>query len=179
MAITLIIEDGTGITGANSYIDASYAASYFELQGSDLWCSNSNKRNLALVQASIFLDLRYSARFCGLPLVSTQGLLFPRLYNGVSTGLPKTIKNACAHLALQFMEQGNLDLNANSDAAIASQSVAVAGGAVQESITYFKESGKTAFSQFAVADRYINQALETIGCAKTNTLIRFIEAVRS
>lgn len=177
MAITIIVEDGTGIEDANSYIDETFMSDYVDLQGSTIWCDNVSKQSLALVQATQFFDLRYSSRFCGELVSEDQGLLFPRLINGVNTGIPKQLKNAVAALAFKFLSEGTLDLNANSGAAISSQSVSVGNGAVSETINYFKESSKAAYSEFAITDRYVNQLMKNIGCeSKGNSM--FIEAYR-
>ena len=178
MAITLVLEDGTGSNpAANSYISEAFMSDYADLQGSTAWCDNTSLQTLALVQASQFLDLRYSGRFCGELVDADQGLLFPRLVNETNTGIPKQLKNAVAALALQFLTEGALDLNANSDSAISSESVSVGNGAVTETVNYFKESSKVAFSQFAITDRYVNQLMTNIGCeAKGNSM--FIQAYR-
>lgn len=175
MAITLTTEDGTGLENANSYIDTTFAEAYFDAQGSDLWKKNVSKRELALVQASQFLDLRYSERFGGTILTDGQGLLFPRLFNGTATEVPMGIKKATAQLAMQYLADGNLDLNANSDATVSSEEVSVGNGAVVEKKSYFKESGKAAFSAFAIADRFVEQALRSLGMMSTTV---FISSVR-
>lgn len=178
MAITLIVEDGTGTNpAANSYIDSTFMSNYAELQGSDIWCDNTSKQNLALVQASAFLDLRYSARYCGEVVNESQGLLFPRKIKGKESGIPTALKNAVAQLALQFLTDGTLDLNANSDMAVSSETVSVGNGAVSESRTYFKESSRTPFSAFAIADRYVNQLMINVGC-ECRSGAMFIPALR-
>lgn len=178
MAITLIIEDGTGIDNANAYVDADYVTAYAELQGDTTWKNNASKHNLAIVQASQFLDLRYSDRYCGEIVSWTQGLLFPRTVNGTATGIPKPLKNAVAQLALQYLTDGTLDLNANSDAAVSSESVSVGNGAVTETKSYFKESAKTPFSNFAIADRFVNQLMQSVGCECRGKGSMFIEAYK-
>lgn len=178
--IDLIIEDGTGVPDSNSYIDEAYAKDYFILNGSTLWEDNCHLQKLALVQASSFFDLRYSTRFCGDVVNVDQGLLFPRSIHGTSTGIPKQLKNAVASLALLFMQDGVLDLNANSDNAIKSSSVSVGNGAVQETLTYYdKPASKTPFSYFSVTDRYIDQLMKSVGCESRSNSSMFIEAYRS
>lgn len=168
--INLIVEDGTGLSNSNSYIDKTFAENYFLLNGSTLWEDNCDKHELALVQASTFFDLRYSARFCGTLVNPDQGLLFPRKVNGSNTNIPKELKNAVASLALMFLEDGKLDLNANSDSAIKSTSVNVGNGAIQETLTYYDQSAsKTPFSYFVITDRYINQLMKTINCESNLT----------
>lgn len=178
MAITLIVEDGSGVENANSYIDAAYMSQYAELQGSSDWCNNTDQQTLALVQASQFIDLRYSARFCGELVHEDQGLLFPRIVNGVNSGIPKSLKNAVASLALQYLQDGGLDLNANADASVKAESISLGNGAIVESKTYYdNESAKASFSNFAVTDRYVDQLMKTVGCGGASSSL-FIPAYR-
>lgn len=181
MALTLIVEDGTGIEDANSYISLDFAEQYFAMQGSDLWEDNCDDQVLALIQASAFLDLRYSARFCGELVNADQGLLFPRMIANKNTGIPKQLKNAVASLAMQYMQNGNtLDLNGNQDMAVKSTSVSLGNGAIQETTSYYDNSDtKAQFSVFAITDAHLNQLMKSIGCESGAGGIMFIEAWRA
>lgn len=180
MAFILVVENGMGLPEANSYADAAFVSNYADLQGSDVWCNNSNLQDIALAQASAFIDLRYSARFCGELVNEDQGMLFPRKIRGKSTGIPKALKQAVAALALQYITDGGLDLNANAENAVKSTSVSVGNGAVSESTTYFdKPNGRISFSNFAVSDRYVTQVMKSIGCESGVDSAMFIEAWRA
>lgn len=129
MALTLIVETGSGVTGANSYITLEEAETYNETILGSIWEDNCSLHVMALVNASRYIDQKYGKQFAGKPLTDTQGLLFPRsgLCDDEGTGIPTALKNAVAHAALQFLEDGSLDLNANQGNAIKSSAVSVGG----------------------------------------------------
>lgn len=162
MAIIIIVEDGTGTNpAANSYIDAQFASDYADTSGNtNTWCNNVSKQNLALVQAASFLDLRYGNRFKGVQLNPEQGLLYPRRFKAVHCGqpstpaIPKALKMAQAQLAIQFLTDGTLDLNANATNNVIETSVSVGNGAVQETLKFARPVQQSFFS---VADGYIDQ----------------------
>lgn len=139
MALTLVVEDGTGIAGANSYITLEEAKAYNETIFNSTWEDNCSLHVIALINASRYIDQRYGARFPGKPLTDTQGLLYPRTANcsGDTVGIPTALKNAVAHAAMQFIDDGGLDLNPNQGNNIKSSAVSVGGGAVSESVSYF------------------------------------------
>ncbi len=161
MAITIVVEDGTGLPNANTYVDAAFVAQYAEQMGSDLWCDNTSKQSVALIQSAAFMDMRYASWYPGVPLTTTQGLLYPRRFvgqcvtPGAATGIPLQLKKAQAALALQYLaNDGVLDLNANATNMIKQQAVSVGNGAVSESITYFAPIEQSAYS---VPDALIKQ----------------------
>lgn len=150
--INLIIEDGSGIQNANSYIDEAFADEYAESLGSDVWENNASKHKIALINASRFIDMRYRARLYGDKLNSDQGLAFPR----EEQGLNQSLKLATAHAALMFIREGGLDLNANASNSIRRQSVGVGSGAVQETVEYFYPNPENVFS---VIDAFMDDVL--------------------
>lgn len=161
MAITIVVEDGTGLPNANSYIDSAFMQEYDTLNGTTLWCDNVSKQKVALVQSAKFLDLRYQSWYPGVPFSSEQGLLYPR-QRGCSpcrtlesSGVPIQLKKAQAELVLMYLrDPASLDLNANSKRDIQSETYSVGGGAVSKSVTYFKPQSASAFS---VVDAFVRQ----------------------
>ena len=77
----MIVENGTGVIGANSYSTVVFADDYFSLRGITEWDSLTNKEAL-LVQATDYIENVYSQNWNGLPLTDTQGLSMP-IVNGV------------------------------------------------------------------------------------------------
>lgn len=167
MALIIVVETGQGLADANSYIDAAFAAQYAESIGSTIWCDSSSKQNLALIQSARFLDLRYGNTFKGIPLTTDQGLLYPRRFKPIgcdtsSSGIPRALKMAQAALAMQFLEDGQLDLNADATSPVIETSVSVGNGAVAETIKYAKP---VQTSYFSVADGFIRQLNPTFSSA--------------
>jgi len=93
----LVIEDGTGLTNADSYIDVAFADAYFLKRGITQWAGLTNKESL-IIRAMDYIENNYT--YQGTKLISTQALQFPRLING-ETVYPIAIKNALCELALK------------------------------------------------------------------------------
>ena len=74
----LVIEDGTGVDGANSYVDVAFADAYFALYGGGSWDEATVEiKERALAVSSQYADARWAVAVGGLPLTCTQGLALP------------------------------------------------------------------------------------------------------
>jgi len=105
--MAIIVEDGTGLANANSFISVAGADAYWtEVTMPALWASASNsEKEAALVQATRYMEKRFGTRYKGSRASSAQALAFPRtgLYDETGeaiTGLPTSIARACAEYAL-------------------------------------------------------------------------------
>lgn len=97
----LVIEDGTGLANAESYIDVAFADAYFLKRGITQWDGLTNKEAL-IIRAMDYIENNYT--YQGTKLVSTQALQFPRLICG-KTVYPIALKNAVCELALKSNEE--------------------------------------------------------------------------
>lgn len=97
--MALVVEDGTGLSNANTYVDVTYADTYFSTRGITAWASLTNKEAL-LIQATDYLEAVYSESWKGEKLLDTQSLSFPRVIDGV-TVFPERLKYAQCELALK------------------------------------------------------------------------------
>ena len=104
----LVIEDGTGLSNSESYIDVAFADAYFLKRGINEWASLENKESL-IIRAMDYIENNYSYK--GTKLVSTQSLQFPRVIDG-ETVYPLALKNAVCELALKSNDE---DLLADTD----------------------------------------------------------------
>ena len=95
--MSLIIENGEGLSNSESYVDESYVNAYFLKRGNTEWDSITNKES-RIILAMDFIENNYT--YIGIKLVSTQSLSFPRLING-ETVYPIALKNALCELALK------------------------------------------------------------------------------
>lgn len=79
--MTLVVEDGTGLDTAESYISATDADTYHANRGNTTWAALSDPdKEVALRKATEYLDARYGARWKGARTVSSQALGWPRQY---------------------------------------------------------------------------------------------------
>ena len=95
--MSLVIENGQGLSNSESYVDESYVDAYFLKRGNTEWDSITNKES-RIILAMDFIENNYT--YIGIKLVSTQSLSFPRLING-ETVYPIALKNALCELALK------------------------------------------------------------------------------
>lgn len=108
--MALIIEDGTIVPDANSFITVAECRAYLTARGLSVSTNDTTVEQL-LVQASDFL-LSIENQFKGYRKVSTQDLPFPRenlvlFATDISGTIPKILKNAQARLAYDA-EQADL-----------------------------------------------------------------------
>jgi hypothetical protein len=126
MAFTL--EDGTGVTGANSYASVADAETYFTDVGKDVtaWSALSTAaKQSKLIVATQYVDGVYGSRFSGYAALSTQGLEWPRKnaidQNGwllSSAAVPDAVKFAMYEVAFRLLTVDALPDTAASDKAI-------------------------------------------------------------
>lgn len=62
MAANFIVEDGTGVDGANSYVDVAYADQYFLDRAITAWTGADAVKQSALVRATDYVTTRYTLR---------------------------------------------------------------------------------------------------------------------
>lgn len=117
---SLIVEDGTGLTTANSYISLSFADSYHRERLNDRWRTDSlgngvtgEKRTSAILQATEYIDAEFVFRGCATFPENPQVLAWPRI--GILTednelvdseSLPVAVQRATAEMALSILELG-------------------------------------------------------------------------
>lgn len=106
----LVVEDGTGLSTANSYCTHAFVDTYFANQGGLVaWtAATSIARDTALRQSTAWLDTAYGTRFCGYKLTSTQALEFPRSLaydrdGEAITGVPLTLKRATCEVVRRML----------------------------------------------------------------------------
>lgn len=107
MATTLIVEDGTNVPNANSYISQSDAVIYFNNKGDSVFTnSSSDQQAAALFRAGQGLDFWLNGRWRGRRANQVQALDWPRLGVHDSDGycvpnnvVPAKVKLAQAEVA--------------------------------------------------------------------------------
>jgi hypothetical protein len=108
--MALIVEDGTGLPLAESYISVANANAYFLARENDTWDAVDNKE-AALRKATDYMQQAFSGRWLGYRATTTQTLDWPRrsvplqdhewVFQFIpETSVPLAVQRACAELAL-------------------------------------------------------------------------------
>ncbi len=153
----LTVENGTGLSNAESYLSLSEANAYHTAHsGSTAWSQAQDAdKERALRLATQYLDVRYGTKFSGIRICGTQALLWPRMnvvdndgYYLLSNEVPAAIKNACAEAALRVINGDNLFADQDEPGTIASESVKV--GSIEQSTTYI--GGRSQTKKYPIID---------------------------
>jgi hypothetical protein len=105
--MALLVEDGSGVTGAESYIDIVFFEAFCSDWGLSLpAAASTSDKEAALRRGSLIFDSLYGSRFAGTPVSSSQGLVFPMTDLLDRRGfelpvLPLQVKQAAAVFARQ------------------------------------------------------------------------------
>lgn len=147
--VTMVVEDGTGLATANSYISIADADTYFTQQGTAgaAWAAPDALKTEYLVRAAAALDDLYGRKYISyLPASddTIQGLLWPRenvwdRHNRrIPAGnIPQEVKDAQCEMALLAQNGISLYPEGRAGNNILSESVAV--GELSQSVTYQRQ----------------------------------------
>lgn len=114
--MTLIVEDGSGLATAESYISVADTDARHTALGNAAWTGDTATKEAALRRATQYMEQAYRTRWTGTRLLRDQALSWPRYgvevdgYYVESTIVPADVANACADLALRALTG---DLNAD------------------------------------------------------------------
>lgn len=114
----LIVENGTGLANAESYISVADATTYHANRGNAAWAAlaSDTVREQMLRKATDYMEAEYRDRWGGYRVTVTQALSWPRyevpikdaasFYGALgsyyaSDAVPAIVANACAELALR------------------------------------------------------------------------------
>lgn len=112
--MALIVEDGTGLADAESYISVSDADTWHANRGNTAWAAfDTTKKEQLLRTATDYMAL-YAGAWVGRRVTATQALDWPRI-GGEAFGfciasdfVPLPVANACALLAIKATASGGL-----------------------------------------------------------------------
>lgn len=166
--MAIVVEDGSGLANADSYLSVDDADTFHAAQGNpSTWSTSTTpQKEAALRQATLYMDSRYGQRWLGRRINSTMSLRWPRTgifdRDGISVeddAVPTGVKNATAYIALKIREGDTLipDVDASTNAI--SESVQV--GAISISSTYAGE-GTTA-PAYPMADMLLGDLITAAG----------------
>lgn len=106
--MSLIVEDGTEVPGAESYITVADALTYHANLGNSTWATlTATQQEQALRRATNYMLQVYGPKWSGVRMTATQSLDWPRsgaYAHGFAIAIsvvPDAVQNACAELALK------------------------------------------------------------------------------
>lgn len=101
--MALVVEDGSGLALADSYVSIADADAYHLAMGNTTWTGADSVKEPALRRATQYIDANFT--FKGEPLTTTQGLEFPRVdADGYLPDWPiKNLVAATCELALRAL----------------------------------------------------------------------------
>ena len=113
---TIILEDGSGVADANSYVTLAEAETYFTATGNLGFAGTDDFKTQNLINATAAMDATYGPRYISfLQDEVTQALLWPRqqIWDRHSRrinpdAIPQSLKNAQFEMAL--LSQNGVDL---------------------------------------------------------------------
>lgn len=107
MAVTLTVEDGSGLPNANAYIDVAFADDWHTNMDHGFWLTlNTDAKSSSIVKATMYMDQRFKKKYRGLRQAVEQALGWPRIGafdddSFVLYAIPYQIQRACAEYALR------------------------------------------------------------------------------
>ena len=116
--MTLIVEDGSGLPNAESYISVADADTYFANRGNAVWAAITDipTKEQLLRAATDYMRQNYRLRWVGMRVTITQGLDWPRAWVPIVDSpsgyrafpaylalnvVPQEVSSACAELAVR------------------------------------------------------------------------------
>lgn len=167
--MSLIVEDGTGLSTAESYVSVVDADTYLALFTTPAsWtAASTTDKEVALRTGSRYIDLVYGIRFKGERILITQALLFPR--TGIVTddnfsidddSVPIKLTHATITMATKAIDEDILpDLDVGSSGELEGEKVKV--GELEVSSFY---SGSTSpYKTYSKIDGFLKDFLRSIG----------------
>lgn len=107
--MALVVENGTGLADAESYISLADANARHTALGNTAWTGSDAVKEAALRRATQYMEQAYRSRWRGQRMTSAQALSWPRWGVQVegfyidSDVVPVEVVNACADLALKSL----------------------------------------------------------------------------
>lgn len=98
--MSLVVEDGMGLSNAESYVSTTELDAYFAKWGMSGLPDSAAKKEVLLRKATRAIDTLYS--FDGEKLTSTQALQWPRS-GSVPSGVPQVVKDATCEMAYVYL----------------------------------------------------------------------------
>ena len=159
--MSLVVEDGTGLSTAESYVSVADADTYHALWGNAGWTGSTAVKEVALRRAARYLDATYGQTWQGSRVNSDQALNWPRFgaytregFNIGSDALPASLVTACAEMALLALSE-DIYPDLSGTGVVSSESASV--GSLSTSTTYI--GGKSPLKSYRAVDALVSELL--------------------
>lgn len=115
--MAFLVEDGSGVEGANAYVAVAFVTTHHTDRGQTAWGDfGSQEQQAAIIRASDYVDKRFGRQFRGFRQSKRQGLEWPRLSAFDDDGfllsgtddLPRQLQRGVAEYALRAIICGTL-----------------------------------------------------------------------
>jgi hypothetical protein len=141
--MALIVEDGTVIEGANSYVAIADVTAYASAIGNTAWAAAAEAaQEAAILRAMRYIEGNYEHRWKGLRRNRDQALTWPRAdvfdqegYDVRADHIPQLLKDAVCEAALREIASAN-SLNPDLSRGDLADSVSVSAGPVSQSRSF-------------------------------------------
>jgi len=163
--MVMIVEDGSGVDGANSYVSVEYADAFFDARGRSDWHSNADHKEKALIKSTDYIDAVFGYRFKAQKFDPFQPLEFPRFglydrYQNVVIGIPDNLKKATCEYAVRVISGSELLQDPNlSTTDFLLQSKKVKVGPIEEQYSY-DMSNRPYKKLYPAADNYLRDYID-------------------
>lgn len=159
--MTFTVEDGTGITNANSLCAVNFADSYFTDRAIAGWTGTNDAKQSALIRATDYIETRFGPRFKGSKADEDQALSWPRVEVCADDTVPVAVRKATAEYALRALTAVLLPDPVYDDSGrlVASKSEKV--GPISETVTYITGTGVVIFRAYPAADALLKPWLKS------------------
>lgn len=123
----MIVEDGTGMTDANSYVDVIFADSYFSTRGYSKWGELSDEeKEVFLIRGSEYIN--YAFDYYGKKSNPSQSMKFPRVElvddeGYLVKGIPMVLKEAVCECAKIISNGTEVFQKQESNGAVVSETI--------------------------------------------------------
>lgn len=135
MAVALVIEDGTGVASANSWVTRAEVQTYVDTyypSHTEWTAATDDAKDEAIVKAAQYLELVYGTRWRGRKVARDQAMHWPRYdvydndgYLRSYEAIPTKLKDAQCEVTLRAVAGTTLlvDISAGADPALTSKRV--------------------------------------------------------
>lgn len=159
--MSFVVEDGTGLATATSYVDVATADAYFANFNNTVWAAlGTTDKEFALNEASAYFDLRWGCKLTGQPVAEDQALILPQnyLYTTLGTlvdGVPLQVQKAVIEYAL-LANAGTLYKAAQSDTGAIKSTKKKVGPIETQTVYQDYTQNDSSFSKHTKPDRMVS-----------------------